>query len=133
MPFQFEFDANHRVLRARFSGVVDDAELHQFYAAIPAYLQRTGARAGITDLSDVTNFQVSPAAITALATSSPAAKDRLFARIMVAPTPHEFGLSRMFQILGEQTRPSLLVVHTREEAFAALNLKNPHFEPLDPQ
>jgi len=130
MPFQFEFDPAHQVMRTRFSGLVNDAQLAGFYAAAPGYLTQCGAHAGIIDFCEVTAFQVSPAAITALAMSPPVTKDRFFVRVVVAPTPQVFGLSRMFQILGEHTRPGLTVVHTREDANAVLNIKNPQFEPL---
>lgn len=52
-------------------------------------------------------------------------------RIIVAPTTIGFGLARMFQILGESTRPLLTVVRTVDEALAALGVQSPHFEPLE--
>lgn len=52
-------------------------------------------------------------------------------RVVVAPQKHAFGLFRMFQIAGEDTRPLLQVVHTMDEAFAALGVQSPHFEPLE--
>ena len=52
-------------------------------------------------------------------------------RVIVAPTNLEFGLARMFQILGESARPLLSVVHTLDEALAALGIQFAHFEPLE--
>ena len=52
-------------------------------------------------------------------------------RIMVVPATFGFGLARMFQLMGERTRPLLKVVHTLDEALAALGIQSPHFEPLD--
>ena len=49
----------------------------------------------------------------------------------VAPMTTGFGLSRMFQILGEPTRPLLKVVHSMDEALAELGVQYPHFEPLE--
>jgi hypothetical protein len=40
-------------------------------------------------------------------------------------------LSRMFQMLGESTRPLLEVVRTMDEALAALDIPSAHFEPLE--
>jgi hypothetical protein len=131
MPFQFEFASAHWILRARFFGVVDDVELSQFYASTSGYVRQTRARVGVTDFSEVTDFHVSPAAVTALATSPPIVTDHSFVRIVVAPAPSIFGLSRMFQILGEQTRPKLVVVHTRDEAYAALGISDPQFEVVE--
>jgi hypothetical protein len=52
-------------------------------------------------------------------------------RVMVDPTNLEFGLARMFQILGESARPLLSVVHTLDEALAALGIQFARFEPLE--
>jgi hypothetical protein len=49
---------------------------------------------------------------------------------IVAPTDFGFGLARKFQMEGEHTRPLLEVVHTMDEALAALGIRSPHFEPL---
>ena len=51
--------------------------------------------------------------------------------MIVAPTNLEFGLARMFQILGEPGRPLLNVVHTLDEALAVLGIPFAHFEPLE--
>ncbi len=51
-------------------------------------------------------------------------------RIIVAPGAVAFGLSRMFQMLGESTRPLLEVVRTMDEALTALGIQSAHFEPL---
>jgi hypothetical protein len=52
-------------------------------------------------------------------------------RIAVAPAISNFGLARMFQIVGEEKRLGLQVVHTIEEAFEILGVQSPHFEPLE--
>jgi hypothetical protein len=52
-------------------------------------------------------------------------------RFIVAPATVGFGLSRMFQIVGEPTRPLLSVVRTLDEALAALDCQFPHFQILD--
>jgi hypothetical protein len=52
-------------------------------------------------------------------------------RFLVADQVHGYGLLRMFQIMGEQTRPSLHVVRSIAEAFATLGITSPHFEPLE--
>jgi hypothetical protein len=52
-------------------------------------------------------------------------------RILVVPDTVGFGLARMFQIMGESTRPLLEVVHTMDEALSGLGVKSPHFELLE--
>jgi hypothetical protein len=51
--------------------------------------------------------------------------------VIVAPQTHAFGLFRMFQLEGEHNRPLLQVVRTMDEAYAALGVRAPHFEPLE--
>jgi hypothetical protein len=131
VPYTFEFDAKNRILRARFQGVVTDQMVTDFYARTFDYVARYNARAGITDFAEVTSFDVSSAAVHGLAEQEPAAKNLDFVRIIVAPNPHAFGMARMFQILGERTRPTLHVVQSREEALTLLGVKELQFEPLE--
>jgi len=37
---------------------------------------------------------------------------------------------RMFEMVGERTRPGFHVVHTEREAFAILGVLEPKFEPF---
>jgi len=94
------------------------------------YSTATNASAAITDFSAVTEFAVSGEIIRDLAGEEPAISDTERPRILVAPQTVAYGLSRMFQITGESTRPTLSVVHTMDEAIAALGIQSPHFEPL---
>jgi hypothetical protein len=52
-------------------------------------------------------------------------------RIIVDATNEAFGLSRMFQILGEESRPLLHVARSLDDALSALGVQSPHFEVLD--
>ncbi len=52
-------------------------------------------------------------------------------RFIAVMNPSGFGLARMFQTLGAATRPLLEVVHTLDEALAALGIQSPHFESLE--
>lgn len=51
-------------------------------------------------------------------------------RINIAPASQIFGMLRMFQILGGDTRPSFYVVRSQEEAPAILPAGDLRFEPL---
>jgi hypothetical protein len=51
-------------------------------------------------------------------------------RVMVVPSQIGFGFARMFQIVGEAKRPLLEVVHTMDEALAALSIQPSQFTPL---
>jgi hypothetical protein len=132
MGIQFEFDAENRILLGRFEGRITDEVLIEIYESIRKYSIATDARAGIWDFSSVTDFAAGSDTIRSLARQEPAMPDATNRpRFIVAPAGHLFGISRMFQIAGEQKRPQLTVVRTIEEAFAALGVESPHFEPLD--
>lgn len=117
MGFRFEFDPAKKILLLRFEGRLTDESLAEYYRAARKYSTATDASVGIFDSSLVTEFAVSSQTIRALASQEPAMPDA-FRRphFIVAPTTVGFGLARMFQMLGEPTRPLLMVVHTMDEA-----------------
>lgn len=122
----------NKALLFRFEGRLTDESLAESYQAIRKHSIATDARMGIWDLPSVTEFGVSTEFIRQLSNQEPAMPDPTRRpRIVVAPDPVGFGLSRMFQVMGESTRPLLNVVHTLDEAFAALGVQSPHFEPLE--
>jgi hypothetical protein len=81
---------------------------------------------GILDFSNVTDFEVSSEAIRRVAASPPAFPAG-YMRVLVIPHDLIYGMARMFQILGEKTRPDLQVVRTMDEAFRLLQVKTPEF------
>jgi hypothetical protein len=132
MEYRFEFDPVNRILLLRPEGRLTDESLAEVYRAVRKYSTATGASMGIWDMSAVTGYAVSTEFIRQLAKQEPAMPDPARRpRVIVAPDPVGFGLSRMFQLLGEPTRPLLSVVHTLDEALAALGVPFPHFEPLE--
>ena len=76
----------------------------------------------------MTDFEVSSEAIRRVA-ASPAAFPPGYMRLVI-PQIFIYGLARMFQILGEKTRPELQVVRSLEEAFRLLGVENPEFSPI---
>ena len=131
LGFRFEFDAANKILLGRFEGRLTDESVAEFYGAIRKYSIATDASAGIWDFSGVTEFTGTSESIRRLAKQEPAMPDATRRpRFIVAPAMFVFGISRMFQISGESTRPLLTVVHTMDEALAALGVPCPQFEPL---
>jgi len=49
---------------------------------------------------------------------------------MVAPADDVFGLTRLFGIAGEATRPNYHVVRSEREAWAILGVQKPEFRPI---
>jgi hypothetical protein len=132
MALRFEFDAENKILLARPEGRITDESLAEVYGAIRKHSTATDARAGIFDLSSVTEFAISAEFVRHLARQEPAMPDALRRpRIIAVMSPTGFGFARMFQIAGAETRPLLEVVHTRDEALATLGVQSPHFEPLE--
>lgn len=132
MGYRFEFDPVNKILWARCEGKLTEESLDELSQAIRKYSIATDARAGIWDLSGITEFAVSSAFVRELAAREPAMPNaNVRPRFIVAPKTLEFGLSRMFQIAGESKRPLLRVVHTVDEALAALGTQSPQFGPLE--
>jgi hypothetical protein len=132
MALWFEFDPTNKILLGRFTGRLTDESLAEYYAAIRSYSTATDARAGIFDLSCVTEVAISTEHARNLAQQKPAMPDT-FRRpsFLVVPTLLGSGLARIFQIAGASTRPLLQIAKTLDEAFAQLGVKAPRFEPLD--
>jgi hypothetical protein len=132
MGLRFEFDRGNKVLLVRAEGRLTEELMTEVQAAIRKYSIATDARAGIFDFSFVSEIALSSAFVRELAKQEPAMADAARRpRFIVAPAGVAFGLSRMFQMLGESTRPLLEVVHTMDEALAALGVESPQFEPLE--
>lgn len=130
--FRFEFDTGNRILLMRFEDTrLTDESLAEVYAANRQYAIATDAHAGIADFSAVMYVDLSAAFIRQLARQEPSmlrATER--ARIVVFKDEVGFGMARMFQMLGESTRPLFLVVRSLDEALEALGAESAHFEPL---
>jgi hypothetical protein len=130
--FRFEFDPANRILLLRVEGQLSDELLAECYSEIRKRSVETDAQMAIFDLSSVSAFPASSQLIRKLAKLEPAMPDATNRiRIIAVENPTGFGLARMFQILGEETRPKLQVVRTLNDALVALGAQSPHFEPLE--
>jgi len=127
--FQVEFDQSNKIMLMRVEGRLTDESLPYLYEASRQHLSATDARVCIVDLSSVSDFAVSSQSIQNLAHQKPASPGHKHRCFIVAPAGLAFGLCRMFQILGEATRPLLEVVHTLGEVFAAGTLSSHFVEP----
>lgn len=122
----FLFEQRHRVLLSRFDGRVTDEELTRQVRLAQAFAAREGPLRTILDFTDVTDIQVDTRTIAALAahtTSHP--------RVFIVPRPEMFGLARLYTThnsMAGSTAPAL--VKSRAEAYAALALQDPDFQPI---
>lgn len=129
MSIVVEFDAKNNVLRGTVHGPMTGAILLDFYAAATEYMASHQPCRGILDFSQVTEFEVSPHAIRQVAAAPPVFPAGHM-RVIVVPIDFIYGLARMFQMLGEETRPDLQVVRTLDEAYRLLQIESPEFRPV---
>src|SRR6476660_4758153 len=130
MSYQVDFDTNNRILRARFIGRVTDDELRDVYRFGQENVARFDQLSGITDFSEVTAVAFSPQTMRDLARIKPIMPDPTRPVIFIAPAPDLFGMGRIFELEGADSRPNLRVVRTAEEAYEILNVQDPHFAPV---
>ncbi len=126
MPFVMDFDARNNILRVTLQGRVTDEVMSDCYATVAKYAASHPPCRGITDMSEVEEFDVSSNTIRQMAEAPPAFPTE-YMRILVAPKAHVYGMARMFQILGAKTRPNLHIVHTMDEAYSLLQVESPEF------
>jgi len=132
MPFRFEFDSKNKILRTNFDGRVTDEDFEQFYrVAGPKIMASLEFRGAITDFTNVTSMEMTPELARALAWSAPLDQEASRPRIIVAPAASAYGLARIFSSHGEDTRPSLHVVRSLEQAYAILGITNAEFKPIE--
>ena len=130
MPYQVEFDATHRILRARFQGRVTDDDLREVYRFGQAHVERLDPLSGITDFSETTSVAFTAQTMRELARTKPIMPDPPRPVVFVAPTPDLFGMARLFELQGADARPNLHVVRTSEEAYRILNVSEAQFLPV---
>ena len=132
MAFRFEFDSVNKILLARFEGQFTNQSAAEYHDALGKNWRATDARAGIWDLSGVSDFAVAADFLRSLAKREPVTPGLTsHPRFIVVPETVGYGLMRMFQIAGESARPLLHVVRTIDEALTTLGAQSPQFEPLD--
>ncbi len=131
------FDKKNNILRGTLEGPLTGAVLLELFAAASKYMASRPPCRAILDLSQVTEFEVAGNAIRQVAAAPPAVPAG-YMRVVVVPQTFIYGLVRMFQILGEKTRPELQVVRTLDEAYRlmawnvqsfTLSTEGPHRRP----
>jgi len=129
MAYYFEFASSNGILRCRLEGDVTDESLKECHEVAGKYAALTKPSVGIVDLSNVASFNVSSQTVRDLAYRMP----RMLGsrpRFLVVPSAHIYGLARMFQEYGSETRPELHVVRSVDEVYTHLGVLEPRFEPV---
>ena len=128
--FVVDFDARNTILRVTFEGHLTDEVAFDCSKALNGLAASYPPCNGIVDLSNVTQYDVSPYGIRRLATMPQPPSSPVRMLVIVAPKDHAYGMSRMFQIHTESTRPNQRVVRSMEEAFELLGVDSAEFIPL---
>jgi hypothetical protein len=129
--FAVDFDAMNNILRVTMHGDITDSVALRCAETVGKCAASYREYRGIVDLSNVTKYDVSPELIRQFARTPPNISAEAYALVIVAPREHPYGMSRMFQLLSETTRPNQHVVRTMDEAFELLQVKSPTFVPVD--
>ncbi len=130
MSFKFDFDSTNQILRCRFKGRVTDEEFTNYLRIVGQYVALTLPRGGITDLSAVNSWEVTPETLLTLARVPPAVPPMGRPRVILAASHYIFRMARMFELHAELLRPNLHVVRTLKEACAILEAQEFRFEPI---
>ncbi|MGB8011212.1 MAG: hypothetical protein WCF68_06345 [Terriglobales bacterium] len=128
MGFVMEYSPENDLLRITLDGQLTDVMAATCYAAMSEFMSSHRCRC-IVDFSGVTKFELSSHAIRDVATTSPKFPTTCV-RVFVATTDVVYGMARMFQMLGEETRPNLHVVRTLDQAYHLLRVESPEFHPV---
>jgi hypothetical protein len=131
MSYRFDYDPRSGLLQGSLEGRVTSEELLDYYRLAMKCARIKRPRSGITDMSGITSFEVSPQTVRELAAMTPVIPDMDLLRIIVAPASDVFGMARMFESQGEVTRPNLHVVRSYKEALVIVGVQDPRFEPID--
>ena len=131
MPYLFEFDPGNSLLQGRLYGRVTSEELKEYFQVGIKCIAAKRPRAGITDMTAITLFEVTSQTIRELANVPPIDASQELLRVIVASAPDVFGMARMFESHGEVTRPNLHVVKTCKEALLIVGVREPKFESIN--
>ncbi len=121
MSVEFTIDASQKVVIVTFAGEINDADLLELSSMTKSHPLFDPSFSEIVDFRAVTGGSVSTFAVQALAqrTSTYGQGSK---HVVIAPQPHIFGLTRMFQVYAKKTRPNTVVVRTLDEACEYLAL-----------
>ena len=122
MSVQFTIDASQKLVIRKFSGEISDADILENPRRVQADPQFDPSFSEVVDFSGVTGGDVSTSAIQELARQK-SIFNLASKRVVIAPQPLLYGLTRMFEVYAEGTKPNIKLVHTFDEAREFLGLQ----------
>jgi hypothetical protein len=121
-----DFDPVHRVLRVTLTGVLTETNFLAARKDVAHFVQSEGPCHGLFDFRGISKFDISSDFVRRLAEQPPTFPVNAI-RVVVASQPVIYGMIRMFQIIGAETREGLHVVKTMDEAYALLGCQSLDF------
>jgi hypothetical protein len=128
MGFQLLFDAKHKVLLARFDGLVTPEVVQAMAAAARVFAEREGPCPAIADFSTVARFDLAPDFIRSFAQAPPVMVGHK--RVLVAPADDVFGSLRMYEMHQSADGDEPIVVRSLARAYDILGIAGPDFQPV---
>jgi hypothetical protein len=121
-----DFDPAHRVLRLTLTGALTEAGFLVAREDVAHFIQIEGPCHGLFDYRGISKFDISADFVRRLAEQPPTFPVDAI-RVVVASQCVIYGMIRMFQIIGSDTRQGLYVVKTMEDAYALLGFQSLDF------
>jgi hypothetical protein len=129
MPYTVHIDEKFRILLVRFETLVTANDFESLHGDMLVFAQRHGNRDAIVDFTAVTSFTADVGYMRAIGRRPRVMKGAR--RVLVAPQPEIFGLSRMYGLhQSDASGEEPMIVHTLDEACTFLELEAPQFIPL---
>jgi len=117
MPFAVHLDESTKVLHVQASGDVNDSALEDLNTRVRQNPSFVAGCPVLYDFSGVATVSVSWGLVYSLATNARALKNRV---AMIAPNPVVFGLSRVYQALGDVEGDRIRVFTNGKDALGWL-------------
>lgn len=131
MSVKFEYDPELKLLVVTCTGPLFDADLLGLFRKSQELGTRYPVQLAILDGIGVTEISLSSGLVQSLAHSPPMFSEESD-RCVVAPQDYMYGMARMYQMLGGETRERLRVVRTMEQAYEHLGIEAPpRLQPIE--
>ncbi|ABF43374.1 hypothetical protein Acid345_4374 [Candidatus Koribacter versatilis Ellin345] len=124
MAARFEYDPESKLLLITFTGEVRDPDLVNAFRAARRLSMTHALERGILDGTQIASFNASPEIVKSLAEHPPMFPDDSD-RCIVVNEDYLFGMARMYQMLGGESRDRLRIVRSMQEAYEYLNIVDP--------
>ncbi len=121
MPWNVTIEPNQQLVICRLEGRVTFDDVVAARDAAPQHPSFREDFNHLIDLSDVSQWLLSPDDMRRLASEPDAFSSRSI-RIIVAPGDYIFGMARLYEITGERQHPNQGVVRSMEEARTVLRI-----------